>query len=48
MTKREEVIAAMERKLAHLRKVATLSAAETVSKEVWLDVEEVLEIWETR
>lgn len=48
MNKREQVIAAMERAIHLLTKDLDKVAAEDVAKSVWLEVEEVLEIWRAR
>lgn len=48
MTKREEVIAAMGQVIHNLTKDLEGVAAKEVAKSVWLDVEEVLEIWGSR
>lgn len=48
MTKREEVIAAMERRIKYIIDGAPESASRTVAAEVWLEPEEILAIWNGR
>lgn len=47
-TKREEVIAAMERRIQYIIDGAPASASRTVAASVWLEPEEVLKIWNER